>query len=93
MANGLGAAATINFDTANWTLLETTNGDVVYAYNTVMTAGNSTTALFSNFTFSEKADPADYENATITLTGYAVQAEGFDNAEDAWAAGFGTKVN
>jgi hypothetical protein len=63
----------------------------VYAYKTTLKAGQSTTALFEGFTFDSEADPAQYDDETITLTGFAVQADGFDTAAKAWAAGFGNK--
>lgn len=86
--NGLGEAAAIVID-ADWTLVETTADGVVYAYNVEMKAGESTTALFSEFTFSSEADPADFDGKTITLVGYAVQSDGFASAEEAWNATFG----
>ena len=89
MNNGLGEAAAITIDTANWTLLESTADGAVYAYNTQMAAGESTAALFSNFTFASDADPETYDGKTITLIGYAVQADGFDTAAEAWDASFG----
>ena len=36
-----------------------------------------------------KIDLSDYKNAKVTITAYAVQAAGFDNAEAAWNATFG----
>lgn len=89
MNNELGAAASILIDTENWTLVETAADGVVYAYNTKMAAGASTTALFSNFTFAADADPEVYDGKTITLIGYAVQADGFTTAVEAWNASFG----
>jgi predicted ribosomally synthesized peptide with SipW-like signal peptide len=48
--------------------------------------------VFDSFTISSDVDGddlADYANATITVTAYAVQANGFDTPADAWdAAGF-----
>ena len=38
---------------------------------------------------ADKIDLKDYANANITVTAYAVQAEGFDTAADAWSATFG----
>jgi hypothetical protein len=89
--NGLGDAAAITIH-ADWTLVETAaDGGKVYAYKTTLKAGQSTTALFEGFTFDSEADPAQYDDETITLTGFAVQADGFDTAAKAWAAGFGNK--
>lgn len=90
MNNDLGEAAIFAID-GNWEKLTETADGVVYAYKTKLTAGNSTTALFSNFTFANDADPAQFNGKTITLTGFAVQADGFTTAEAAWAAGFGNK--
>jgi len=89
MNNGLGTAASITIDTANWTKIEETADGVVYAYNAEMEAGKSTTALFSSFTFASDADPKAYEGKTITLIGYAVQRQGLNTAKEAWDASFG----
>lgn len=85
LVDGLGDASAITIN-AGWTLVPTTDGSVVYAYNTKMTAGQSTAPLFSQFTFAENANPETYTNASITIIGYAVQADGFASAEAAWAA-------
>lgn len=42
--------------------------------------------VFSYFTIKGNAAVADYSTATITITAYAVQAEGFATAEAAWDA-------
>ena len=84
LVNDLGTNATITIDKNKWTQMTTTDGSVVYAYNTKMTAGQSTAPLFSQFTFAEKANPEAFKDASITIIGYAVQADGFDTAVDAW---------
>ena len=89
MNNGLGAAAAITIN-EGWTLVETAADGLVYAYNSTLKANQSTTALFEGFTFDGEANPEDFDGETITLTGYAVQAEGFATAAAAWAAGFGS---
>ena len=90
MNNGLGTAAAITIN-EGWTLVETATDGLVYAYNSTLKANQSTTALFDGFTFDGEANPEDFDGATITLTGYAVQAEGFETPEEAWEAGFGNK--
>lgn len=84
LVNGLGTNATITIDEEKWTQMTTTDGSVVYAYNTKMSAGQSTDPLFSQFTFAENANPEPCKDASITIIGYAVQADGFDTAADAW---------
>ena len=87
--NGLGTAADITIND-EWTLVETLEDGLVYAFNTALKAEQSTTALFDGFTFDGETDPAQYDGKTITLIGYAVQADGFDTPEEAWEAGFGS---
>ena len=42
--------------------------------------------VFSSITIATDAEVSDYTGKTITVIGYAVQADGFDSAADAWAA-------
>lgn len=50
--------------------------------------------VFANFTVAADADVSGYTSANITLVGYAIQKEGFANAEAAWeAAGDEVKAN
>ena len=90
LENGLNDTATFDIDNSKWTIVATyTDGSKVYAYNTVLKAGDDAT-LFTEFTFAQSADPETYKSAAIKVTGYAVQADGFGSAEAAWAAsGFG----
>ena len=90
LENGLNDTATFNIDNSKWTIVATyTDHSKVYAYNTVLKAGDDAT-LFTEFTFAQSADPETYKSAAIKVTGYAVQADGFGSAEAAWAAsGFG----
>ena len=61
----------------------------VYAYKESV-AGRTDVPVFGSFKIAGTADVASYENATVVVTAYAVQADGFDNAAAAWAAsGFG----
>ena len=83
LANGLGEYATLNIS-ENWVNISGTN---VYYYDSVAEAGNSYVA-FSKFVLAGNADVKDLvaADATITVKGYAVQAEGFDTAAEAWDA-------
>lgn len=70
-----------------WAKLNGTDG--VY-YKKV--AANQTNAavdypVFDTFTVADTADIASYGNAQITVTAYAVQADGFETASAAWTAG------
>lgn len=66
---------------ANWTLVE----ENVYAYNATVSAGDNI-VVFSSFEISGTADVAAYTNASVNITAYAVQAENFDSAAEAWEA-------
>ena len=92
--NGLGAKATLKMNSEFTPLMVDNNHvDGVYYYKTVVYYSDDVTDLpvFSNFTFANDANPKDYKDAQIVVTGYAIQADGFDTAEDAWkASGFGT---
>lgn len=92
LSNGLGDAAIIEIN-EGWTKIAEVEDGIIYAYNIVLSAEESSAPLFSKFQFATDAEPSKFSDKNITLVGYAVQAEGFNNAEDAWAAGFGTKVN
>ncbi len=85
LENGLGADATFNIDLAKWTKIDSTD---VYYYNEVATAESDCIA-FTQFVLRESAVVSNYETAEITVTAYAVQADGFNTAADAWAATFG----
>ena len=76
--------------TANgWTLL----ADNVYYYNkgdnaiVATSASNQEFVVFKNFTLKTDAAVASYADAKITVTAYAVQADGFNgNINAAWTA-------
>lgn len=57
----------------------------VYAYRATVTAGQDI-KVFENFTIKGNAAVADYADETITIEAYAIQADGFDTAAEAWAA-------
>lgn len=66
-----------------WTAV--TGADNVYAYNTTVTAKQDI-VVFDNFTLTDNAEVDDYAGKTITVMAYAVQADGFATAADAWVA-------
>lgn len=78
-----------------WTKMGST--DVWYKHINTVTATDTSHAVFTSFTIKGDADVARYGGATIAITAYAVQAEGFTDmnnsgtaADEAWAAsGFG----
>ena len=70
--------------TANgWTAVEGATN--VYAYKATVTAGQDI-KVFENFTIKGDAAVADYAGKTITVEAYAIQADGFTTAADAWKA-------
>ena len=73
---------------AGWVAVETN----VYAYTVeALSEGDEVTA-FTSFTIKGDkgyADVSAYGNATIKVTGYAVQADGFAIAQAAWTAAKG----
>lgn len=78
--NGLGNDATITMN-SGWTkVAENSN---VWMYGTALKAGETATP-FNEFTFSAEADPEDYKDAAIVITGYAVQKAGLTSAAAAW---------
>lgn len=62
----------------------------VYSHSIVTSSNaNQKVNVFSNFTISETTDNKNFENIatkTIEITAYAIQADGFNNATEAWAA-------
>lgn len=67
--------------TNGWTEIE----ENVWAYKETVSAGEDV-VVFESFTIKGDAAVADYNGKTITVVGYAVQADGFDTAAKAWAA-------
>ena len=69
-----------------WTAVTGTEG--VYAYANIVDASAAArdVAVFDNFKVLGTADVAAYANKTITVQAYAVQADGFTTAAEAWAA-------
>ena len=66
-----------------WSAVDGQTG--VYAYSSKVSA-NGNVPVFGTFTLKGDANVADYANARIVVTAYAVQADGFSTAADAWAA-------
>ena len=80
--NGLGTNATINFATGTkWTQIGTSQ---YWKYAESVSAGDDV-EIFESFTFLGTADPAEYGNANITVTAYAIQADGSANVDAAWS--------
>ena len=74
-----------------WTLVESGNGTVVYAYGmdemTLLGSGDSTSALTNQMTMQSisNAEYAGIDDINITITGYAIGTEGVStNPTDAW---------
>ena len=80
-----------NFDIngTNWQLVDGETN--VYYYKDILVAGDTCTA-FTKFEIANNADVAPFatggskEAAVVNVTAYAVQADGFDDANAAWTA-------
>ncbi|OUN02732.1 hypothetical protein B5G43_15825 [Flavonifractor sp. An92] len=91
--NGFEAGvATTNMNSDNWKLV--TGETNVYYYvddeaQSIMSE-NDRAVVFTQVTISNSVtDVSKINGKNITVTGYAVQADGFDSAQDAWDATFG----
>lgn len=79
-----------------WVAVDDVTGVYVYTQNNApaVVAGGNNVPVFDNFTISgtvDNATLATYNNKTITVTAYAIQADGFEGktASEIWtAAGF-----
>ena len=79
-----------------WVAVDGVTGVYVYTQSNApaVVAGGSNVTVFDNFTISgtvDNATLATYNNKTITVTAYAIQADGFEGktASEIWtAAGF-----
>lgn len=62
--------------------------DNVWAYNAKVDARNAAQNIpvFDYFKITGTADVAAYNDKTITVQAYAIQADGFDTAAEAWKA-------
>lgn len=80
-----------------WTALTGVDNVYYQTFNKLATPNASTytdLVVFSGFKIDDDAqdidDWADVGDEVITITGYAVQVDGFDTALDAWSANFAT---
>lgn len=64
-----------------WTVLDAANN--IYAYRDIVAAG-ANKVVFESFKLKGDAEVARYANANITVTAYAVQADGLATAQAAW---------
>lgn len=88
--NGL-SAIEANTNTINaqiiandWTALPGEAG--VYYMSVAQAEGNQRKEVFSEFTLAGNADVSTYGGARIVVTAYAIQADGFGDANAAWNA-------
>ena len=58
----------------------------IYAYSEIATAETRDYKVFNNFKIKGEAAVDSYNNKNITIQAYAIQADGFATAADAWAA-------
>ncbi len=72
-----------------WTKLD--GVDNVYCKSVPANTGDAAVdyAVFGSFKLTDNAAVASYADKTITVTAYAVQADGFGTASAAWSATFG----
>lgn len=83
-----------------WVAVDGVTGVYVYTQSNApaVVEGDSNVTVFDNFTISgtvDNATLATYNNKTITVTAYAIQADGFEgkSAKEIWTnAGFNTTV-
>lgn len=63
-----------------------TGASNVYVYESIVDARTAAQnkVIFSEFTLATDAEVSAYATANITVQAYAVQADGFTSAEDAW---------
>ena len=88
-------------DANGWDLVSDTDGIYVYAgegTDPVVVKGGANVTVFENFTIAGETTNdilATYNEQTITVTAYAIQADGFEDktADEIWqAAGFSTNT-
>lgn len=73
-------------ETLGWTAVTTEGFANVYYYNNKVSADDGDVTVFETFTLANDANVADYASASIKIQAYAVQADGFDSATEAWSA-------
>lgn len=75
-----------------WTQLTEANGNKVanvYYKEVAATKTDVNLQVFNGFRLTDNANTSAYGSASITVTAYAVQKDGFDTAAAAWSATFG----
>lgn len=83
-AEAAGATTIAAQMTANgWTSVAGESG--VYAYKNIVPAG-ADVLVFESFKIAGDTDVEDFKNASIDVTAYAIQSEGFETAAEAWAS-------
>lgn len=86
--NGIAAIEsplTIAEQMAGYGWMPIAEGSEIYCRATANMAGDDV-MVFDGFAISGDADVEDYAGKTIVVTAYAIQADGFDTAAEAWAA-------
>lgn len=71
-------------NTNGWTVIDEENG--IYGKTDPVSA-NANVVVFENFTINSTADAEtleEYADAEIKVTAYAIQADGFESAQEAW---------
>lgn len=90
LENGLSGSETSTIEsqmaTKGWTLVDAAAN--VYAHESIHAAGDNV-VVFETFTLSGSANVTALADAEIIITAYAVQADGFTSAADAWGATYG----
>ena len=71
-----------------WTLVEGDATDGIYVYNKTVDARTEAkdVVVFEDFTLKTDANVSTYNGKTVTITAYAIQADGFDTYSAAWSA-------
>ena len=69
--------------TIGWTLVDGQTN--VYAYKEIVSAG-ADVVVFNTFTVGGNANVSNYATATVKITAYAIQADGFTTSAAAWTA-------
>ena len=72
--------------TNGWVALSDESNIYYYSGTVDASATSVDTPVFGEFTIKGDANVANYNTATVEITAYAVQADGFDTAAEAWAA-------
>ena len=95
----------VNIESADYTTIAeqleendwTTLSDNIYYQNIAETGGNGESyVVFSEFEIADNITNetlANFADAEINVTAYAVQVDGFDSARAAWSATFGAQAN